>query len=282
MKFMYTNIAMALASRGYIVAVMDYAGETEMVELEDEDEGAVYSSLFSSSSSPLGSGGLRGRKGEKDEEGENSHPEKEEIGEEMIRKALEMRVEDARFVLDEFQRMGTFPTIGRGGGGEGGYDGDEKKKEGGGLNGRKVGIAGHSLGGATAFTAMHQDPRISAGASMDGNFFNHANAASSSSASHITTNNHSFLILRSQDQQQQTAPLSHPPQSSSSSSTKELLVQGAKFLDWTDYPMLWEEMGVWDKVPPAMREAQGSIEPQRMLQIQVDCLGEFFDGALKR
>ena len=251
MRFMYTNIALALASRGYIVVVMDYVGETVVENLEDGS--MIYPSEL---------------KAEEQEKGRPSWGE----GPKDVEKALEMRVGDARFTLDELQRMKLFPKIREG-------HSAKKVEEQGGLDGRKVGIVGHGLGGVTAAVTIRQDARFSAGASMDAIFPKEV-------ASHISGGGSSdirpFLTMKSEHSSSSLdADSTIFWENTSGFSKKQITLESAKHMDWTDYPMLWEEMGVWDRVPEEMREGHGTIEPKRMLEIQAAYLGAFFDSALK-
>ncbi|BAJ32329.1 MULTISPECIES: lipase [Kitasatospora] len=76
-------------------------------------------------------------------------------------KALEVRTADIRFVLDRLAVLGA-----------GGHPGDRRTPLPAGLPGapdlRRIGMFGHSLGGATTAGAMLADRRITAGASLDG------------------------------------------------------------------------------------------------------------------
>ena len=255
MRFMYTNIALALASRGYIVVVMDYVGETVVEILEDGK--MIYPS------------GLKVEEQEKEKEKGRAFGGE---GPEDVEKALEMRVGDARFALDELERMRLFPKIREG-------HSAKKAEEQGGLDGRKVGILGHGLGGVTAAATIRQDARFSAGASMDGVFPKEV-------ASHISGGGSGgvrpFLTMKSEHSSSSLdAESATFWENTSGFSKKQIAIESAKHMDWTDYPMLWEEMGVWDRVPEEMREGHGTIEPKRMLEIQAAYLGAFFDSALK-
>jgi predicted dienelactone hydrolase len=64
----------------------------------------------------------------------------------LLRKTLDVRVADARFVLDEVERAFAAGRLAR----------------------APVGMFGQSAGGFAALQAMHDDPRIAAGANLDG------------------------------------------------------------------------------------------------------------------
>ena len=237
LKFVYTNTAIVLASRGYIVALMDYVGEAEVVELGDGT--MIYPSKT------------------------KDHP----WGREEVERWLEMRVGDVEFVLDRVRKMGVLPSI-RGSG---------EENEDFSLDGRKVGIAGHSLGGNTAAAVMHKDSRISAGVNLDGPLRGEVVSDG--------VGDRPFLMMRSEQ-----SPLDNPNRndgwdgfwkSDNRGWKKEVVIEGTKHEDWSDCPMLWDEMGVWDKLPKEMKEDYGTIKPKRMLEIQAAYLTAFFDFAFK-
>ena len=257
-RLMYTNIAVGMASRGYIVGVM---GETGEEELESDEN----------------------RRRMMQEKHKRIPFWKEDILTTDIAKVLETRVADVRFVLDELLRMKLFPKIKRGdGNGEKEIDNDDE----GGLHGRKVGIIGHLLGGNTAAIVMRQDKRFSAGASMDGIKTDQNPNIDSGDAQLDSLR--PFLIMESswENHRVDSSVLDsdHPHRDSfgeRAPRTRKIVVKGAEYLDWTDLPFLWQEMDVWDKVPAEMRLGHGSIEPRRMLEIQDACLGPFLDLVLK-
>ena len=255
MRSAYTNTAINLASRGYIVALMDYAGETECVEVLGQGRIDWGNGRHT--------GGAVVRPSEHGWGGENKN----------VEKALEVRVQDTKFVLDEMRRKGIFLQEGE----EGGPLLDDDHKGG---RRRKVGMVGHgSLGGNTAATMMRTDERIGAGVSLDGTF--HGTVASEGVDG-------PFLMMRSP-----RSPVDEGKEEEENGRDvfwknargwkKEVVVEGTKHMDWLDYPLLWEEMGVWDKVPDGeiTKEQHGAIEPKRMMEIQAAYLAAFFNRTLK-
>ena len=250
MRSAYTNTAIGLASGGYVVALMDYAGETECVEV-------------------LGAGRIHFGNGRYTGGAEVRPSEHGWGGDKDVERALEVRVRDTKFVLDEMRTKGIFLEEGEGGG--------PLDKE----RGRKVGMVGHSLGGSTAAAVMRADERIAAGVSLDGGF--HGAVVSEGVDS-------PFLMMRSP-----RSPLDGKADREDEEEVgdtfwknirgwkKEVVVEGTKHMDWLDYPLLWEEMGVWEKVPDGeiTKEQHGTIEPKRMMEIQAAYLGAFFDRTLK-
>jgi len=79
-----------------------------------------------------------------------------DVSEETIARAIAVRVADSRFVLD---RLATVNATDQIHGLRGAFD----------LS--RTGMFGHSLGGATTAATMYHDPRVKAGANLDGTFF---------------------------------------------------------------------------------------------------------------
>ncbi|MCT2593070.1 lipase [Streptomyces sp. N2-109] len=125
-----TSMAGQLASEGYAVVTIDHPGEAP-VEFAD---GRVV----------------------------GPSPELQQMTDQSARwqRALDIRAADIRFVLDQLRLLtdGGNPDAGR-----------RRLPRGlaGALDLRKVGIYGHSMGGAAAAMAMHQDRRIGAGVFLD-------------------------------------------------------------------------------------------------------------------
>ncbi|MGH9498275.1 MAG: alpha/beta hydrolase family protein [Terriglobales bacterium] len=116
-----------LASRGYVVASMGHTYETTAVEFPD---GQVITSVFGSYLAP---GTLR-------------------VDHSSLRLARSVRLADARFVLDELQRLNTAKDSAFAGR----------------LDLSRVGVMGHSLGGEIAVTSLERDLRLRAAVSLDG------------------------------------------------------------------------------------------------------------------
>ncbi|KDN81159.1 alpha/beta hydrolase family protein [Kitasatospora cheerisanensis] len=123
-----TALVEDLASRGYVVVTVDHPYESSEVEFPD---GTLAASVFP---------GLVGRPGL-------------DIGA-LLRKSMDVRVADTRFVLDRLASLGEVPSLPTG-----------LARS---LDLRRIGMAGHSAGGFTALQTMHDDPRITAGVNLDG------------------------------------------------------------------------------------------------------------------
>jgi len=124
----YTSIAEDLASHGYVVVSFDAPYRTVIMPFPD--------------------GRVTTRSGRDDVES-MPHAEAEHFANGLVT----AWVADGRFVLDKLQQLNA---------------GDPASRFKGRLNLREVGIAGHSLGGATAAQFCHDDNRCKAGIDIDG------------------------------------------------------------------------------------------------------------------
>ncbi|MEV6401146.1 alpha/beta hydrolase [Streptomyces sp. NPDC051907] len=122
-RYTLTSLAEDLASRGYIVASVDHAYESNGISLPD---GRLLTCVACTA---LGEGGV--------------HPSV----------STTTRAKDVSFVLDRL--TGRHPAW-------------RHAKS---IDTKRVGMAGHSIGGASAATAMAGDPRVKAGVNMDGSFW---------------------------------------------------------------------------------------------------------------
>jgi dienelactone hydrolase len=123
----YTFIAEDLASRGYVVASIAHTYETTAVEFPD---GRLAKSMV----------------------GSYLAPESLSFDEVSLSLARSVRLEDLKFILDEFARLNSgtdSPFAGQ-------------------LDLSRVGLVGHSLGGEAAIFSVEHDARFKAGISMDG------------------------------------------------------------------------------------------------------------------
>ncbi|MFJ6623431.1 alpha/beta hydrolase family protein [Kitasatospora sp. NPDC091335] len=123
-----TALVEDLASRGYVVVTVDHTYEASEVAFPDGD---LATSVLPGM---LGQPGL-------------------DIGA-VLRKAMDTRVADTRFVLDRLGGLADRPGL------PAGLDAA--------LDLTRIGMVGQSAGGFTALQTMHDDPRITAGVNMDG------------------------------------------------------------------------------------------------------------------
>jgi dienelactone hydrolase len=123
----YTFIAEELASRGYVVASIAHTYETTAVEFPD---GRLAKSMV----------------------GSYLAPESLSFDEVSLSLARSVRLEDLKFILDEFARLNSkidSPFAGQ-------------------LDLSRVGLVGHSLGGEAAIFSVEHDARFKAGVILDG------------------------------------------------------------------------------------------------------------------
>ncbi|WP_243437247.1 esterase [Streptomyces sp. FH025] len=123
-----TALVEDLASRGYVLVTIDHTYEASEVAFPGGD---LATSVFPGM---IGQPGLD--KGA------------------LLRKALNTRVDDTRFVLDQLAALRGRPGLPTGLAGS--------------LDLDRIGMVGQSAGGFTALQTMHDDPRIAAGINLDG------------------------------------------------------------------------------------------------------------------
>lgn len=180
--------------------------------------------------------------------------------------AVAVRVADVEFVLNRLAAINT------------GADPDAEHRPlpvglAGAFDLHRVGIFGHSLGGATAVAAMHDDPRIRAGVNLDGSMMGPVlddglarPVLLFASGHHGRDNDPSWALLWSH--------LRGP--------RLDLRLQGAGHLSFTDFevlvPVLAPAIGI---PPPVVVQQIGTIEPRRAVTIERTYLTAFFDRWLR-
>ncbi|MFJ9455160.1 alpha/beta hydrolase family protein [Kitasatospora sp. NPDC101447] len=132
----------------------------------------------------------------------------------------------------------------------------------------RIGMAGHSIGGASALTAMAEDRRIRAGVNMDGSFFPPVPAD--------TLAGRSFLLLGKQSNH--TADGGDPSWGQAWAGWKGykpwLAVTGTNHASFTDVPVLAAGIGL--PMPPGT-----TTSPERGMQLTREYVGAFLDRTLK-
>ncbi|MEV4249657.1 alpha/beta hydrolase [Streptosporangium canum] len=130
---------------------------------------------------------------------------------------------------------------------------------------KRIGMAGHSLGGDAGAATMEADKRVQAGANLDGTFHPTIPAGS--------LGKRPFLLLGSQADhapgKDHTWDGSWP---NISGWKRWLTVAGTNHISFTDLSILQKAAGL---------SAPGDLSPQRSLQITRAYLGAFFDQHLK-
>ncbi|MBD0693403.1 alpha/beta hydrolase family protein [Streptomyces sp. CBMA123] len=122
-----TELVEDLASRGYVVVTVDHTYEASEVAFPD---GSLATSVMPALFVPGADMGA------------------------LLRKMLQTRVDDTRFVLDQVAGLR--------------YDGRLPAGLGASLDLDRIGMVGHSGGGSAALQAMHDDPRLKAAVNLDG------------------------------------------------------------------------------------------------------------------
>ncbi|WNO70213.1 alpha/beta hydrolase [Streptomyces sp. AM8-1-1] len=132
---------------------------------------------------------------------------------------------------------------------------------------RRIGVAGHSIGGAAAAAVMMRDPRVRAGLNLDGNFFDPLDEAG--------FGGRPFIMMG--------AASSHSPASPGSDWREAwermhgwkrwLTVSGAEHFTFTDLPVLAGRLGLSDPAAP--------LSGERSWQLTRDYSAAFFDAHLR-
>ena len=177
---------------------------------------------------------------------------------------LDARVNDTMFALDELGRADVreehFSTSDAG------------------LNVSRVGMMGHSLGGATMSTTMLRDPRIAAGVSLDGAFFGPEQEAGLDSP---------YLILGAEGHAGRKKGLwwSKWPDMwpKIRAWKKQLNIKGTGHVSFCDVFLAIDALGLRGDLPEPDGELDnwGTIGSARMLEIQAAYVTAFFDRFLK-
>lgn len=133
-RLFYSAIAQTVASYGYIAVTIDTPYDEDIIEYPDGFEALQNNTIVQA--------------------GTGSNPGGENAAISIIDLAVEVRAQDASFVLDQLTNKTVVSQL---------IPGSTK-----GLNVSKVGMFGHSLGGAATAAAMLNDTRIAGGLNMDG------------------------------------------------------------------------------------------------------------------
>ncbi|MFD8275256.1 alpha/beta hydrolase family protein [Streptomyces flaveolus] len=130
------------------------------------------------------------------------------------------------------------------------------------IDGRRIGIAGHSIGGAAAAATMAADRRVRAGANLDGDFFVRPGAG---------VGGRPFLMIG--------AEATHRPDSTGTDWSEAwnrlrgwkrwLTFDGAGHFSFTDFPWLGDQLGLPDPAVP--------LSGERGWSLTSDYVSAFFD-----
>lgn len=174
--------------------------------------------------------------------------------------AIETRVQDVSFVLDQLSNKklahSLIPNLPSSG-----------------LNTTHTAMFGHSLGGASAFSILEADPRILGGLNMDGGLFGPGLQKGTSKP---------FMIMGSGihtrdpagDLTQQTWAAAWPAVKGWKC---DVLVADTLHYDFSDYPILFESLGISPSAKVAETLAVGSLGAKRTLTIVSSYVTAFLD-----
>jgi dienelactone hydrolase len=252
-RFVNTAQAEDLASRGYVVVTMDHTHETPV-----EFPGGRFLPGVPASQLP--------------------DPD-------FTRKAVETRTADARFVLDQLERI----AAGQNPDAEGNDLPDDLAD---GLDLRRIGMFGFSLGGYTTANTLLEDQRVLAGIDLDGTLQDDRVKGPIGEAAQKGLDR-PFLLFGSDDTQR-TDPGKDNYDSSWASfwaaqrSWKlNLGLAGTKQKAFTDYQFIFDQLfheiyGDDPIITSVMKALVGGANPDRSVLAQREYIAAFFDQTLRR
>ncbi|OCT51354.1 PAF acetylhydrolase family protein [Cladophialophora carrionii] len=136
---------------------------------------------------------------------------------------------------------------------------------------KRVGVFGHSLGGATAADAMLLDTRLVGGLNMDGSVYGQAVNK---------TQKAPFMIFAAQHHNQSSDATWAAFWQQLKGTKLQLEVNGSMHGTFVDYPVLANSLGINSTSVPAVAEFIGSISGARMFNILRSYIGGFFQEVL--
>ncbi|MGW2331734.1 alpha/beta hydrolase family protein [Streptomyces sp. NPDC001700] len=233
-----TSTAMELASRGYVVVTMDHTYETYPVEFPD---------------------------GRVELEKEAGTPGR-------TKKAIDTRVRDTRFVLDQLAAL---------------RDGRNPDAEGRplprglgrALDLERIGMYGHSAGGLTAAETMRVDRRIDAGINMDGTL---QYSATEFLPVALEGLNRPFMLMGKANQTHLNKPSWRSFWDRSTGWKHDLSLERGSHFSYTDAQSFVPALDETLDIPAHLREQYvGTVDPGRSVAAQRAYVGAFFDQHLR-
>lgn len=233
-----TSTAMELASRGYVVVTMDHTYEAPAVEFPG---GRIARQV------PMS-------------------------GAETLKKMLDTRVRDTRFVLDQLAVLHTGKNP----------DAEGRRLPAGldrALDPRRVGMYGHSGGGATAAETMRVDRRIDAGINLDGTL-----KYSDSEYLPVAEKglDRPFMLMGKASQTHLNNPSWQSFWDHSTGWKRDLSLERGSHFSYTDaqsfVPALDEQLDIPEKL---RRQYIGTVDPERSTAAQRAYTTAFFDQHLR-
>jgi dienelactone hydrolase len=136
-----------------------------------------------------------------------------------------------------------------------------------------IGMFGHSMGGATAAGAMHDDPRITAGIVMDGTLRGPVVADGLDQP---------LLLMGTPAHGRNTDPTWASTWAALRGWRRELRLTGSRHLSYTDAVMLYPQAApVLGLTADQLAQLVGTVNPQRAVTVERDYIGAFFDLHLR-
>jgi dienelactone hydrolase len=175
--------------------------------------------------------------------------------------ALNVRAKDVSFVLTQFTLDSVLHSL---------------LREGCEIDVTKVGIFGHSLGGATAASAMLADPRFKGGVNLDGSFF--GPLSSSTFSASITK---PFMIFAHEGKNTTTDASWAAIWPKLKGWKRMLELKGSTHGTFTDLPDVVDVLGLSGMLPPEVGEMLGSIDGERAMSVIPTYVSAFFNFVLK-
>jgi pimeloyl-ACP methyl ester carboxylesterase len=172
---------------------------------------------------------------------------------------LQVRVRDVSFVLDQLSRPSVAKSL---------FPNQSPC----GINLQKVGIFGHSLGGATAAQAMLVDPRLAGGINLDGTFFRSVIKKGLKKP---------FLIFAHEGKNTTTDASWGALWPKLRGWKRELVLEGGAHGSFTDLADLVDVLGFSGQLSSEVGELLGTIEGARALEVVSAYVVDFFDFVLK-
>jgi dienelactone hydrolase len=168
---------------------------------------------------------------------------------------LDTRAKDVTFVLDKLSEPSTIARI---------IPGHAC-----GLDVSKAGIMGHSLGGATAATAMLRDSRFIAGINLDGSFWGDVIHEGLDKP---------FLMFAHEGKTDPTWEAIWPKLKSWK---RELMLVGSAHNTFTDLPDVVDVLGIGGSLPPEATDLLGTIDGARAFEVITTYVEAFFEFVMK-
>ncbi|WP_059010193.1 alpha/beta hydrolase family protein [Streptomyces specialis] len=245
-RSMGTTLCDDLASRGHAVVTVDHTYDATAVQFPGEGErGRVEHSVLPG-------------------EFANAYPDPERVRA-LLRKTLDTRVADIRFVLDALP--GALPGELRGA-----------------LDFGRTGMFGHSAGGFAALQTMYEDDRVRAGANLDGVLAYVQEPGEAGHLAPVAANglDRPFLLLGKDGNSPSTVPSWDSLCATSTGWRRTVTLTGTAHASFTDAEALVPQLARHLDLPrETVTRNIGTTPPGRALAAQRTELAAFFDRALR-